>query len=80
MRSSRPDDRGKKADVYSLAKTLFVLALPGRGPYPPDGTHRADGEEFSLWETDGGESLPPLRHVLEAATGDCRNIGVTPEV
>ena len=46
-----------------------MLALPGRGPYPPDGTHRADSEEFSLWETGGGRhSLAPLRHVLEAAT------------
>lgn len=55
---------------------MFVLALPGRGPYPPDGTHHADGEEFSLWETSslrqtlGGNarSLAELRHVLEAAT------------
>ena len=69
MRHNRPADRGKHADVYSLAKTLFVLALPGRGPYPPDGTHRADSEEFSLWETGGGRhTLAPLRHVLEAAT------------
>ncbi len=69
MRHNRPADRGKHADVYSLAKTLFVLALPGRGPYPPDGTHRADSEEFSLWETGGDRStLAALRHVLEAAT------------
>jgi hypothetical protein len=69
MRHNRPADRGKRADVYSLAKTLFVLALPGRGPYPPDGTHHADGEEFSLWETGGDtRSLGSLRHVLEAAT------------
>lgn len=69
MRYNRPTDRGKRADVYSLAKTLFVLALPMRGPYPPDGTHHAEVEEFSLWETGGGgNSLPELRHVLEAAT------------
>lgn len=69
MRYNRPADRGKHADVYSLAKTLFVLALPSRGPYPPDGTHRADAEEFSLWETGGDmHSLTALRHVLEAAT------------
>ena len=68
MRYNRPENRGKHADVYSLAKTLFVLALPSRSPYPPDGTHRADRDEFSLWETHGGSSLPPLRHVLEAAT------------
>jgi serine/threonine protein kinase len=69
MRHNRPADRGKRADVYSLPKTLFVLALPGRGPYPPDGTHRADSGEFSLWETGGDTpSLSALRHVLEAAT------------
>lgn len=69
MRNGPPADRGKRADVYSLAKTLFVLALPQRGPYPPDGTHRADAEEFSLWETGGrGNSLSALRHILEAAT------------
>ncbi|WP_433418835.1 hypothetical protein ACQP1V_03825 [Microtetraspora malaysiensis] len=69
MRNGSPADRGERADVYSLAKTLFVLALPQRGPYPPDGTHRADAEEFSLWETGGsGKSLPALRHILEAAT------------
>jgi len=69
MRHNRPSDRGRRADVYSLAKTLFVLALPGRGPYPPDGIHRADSEEFSLWETGGGPgALTALRHVLEAAT------------
>jgi len=40
MRHRCPAQPGKRADVYSLAKTLFVLAVPGRGPYPPDGTHR----------------------------------------
>ena len=72
MRHNRPADRGERADVYSLAKTLFVLALPGRGPYPPDGTHHADGEEFSLQGTGGdARSMPALaalRDVLEAAT------------
>ena len=72
MRYNRPADRGERADVYSLAKTLFVLALPGRGLYPPDGTHHADGEEFSL-DGVGGDgrsegALAELRYVLEAAT------------
>ena len=69
MRYNRPADRGRKADVFSLAKTLFVLALPQRGPYPPGGTHRADSQESSLWETGGSTHvLAELRHVLEAAT------------
>lgn len=69
MRRNRPADRGRRADVYSLAKTLFVLALPCRGPYPPDGTHHADSQEFSLWEAGGSTAaLAALRQVLEAAT------------
>lgn len=72
MRYRRPADRGSKADVYSLAKTLFVLALPHRGPYPPDGTHRADGEEFFMHEAGKHvfrrQPLTELGHVLEAAT------------
>jgi Protein kinase domain len=69
MRSNRPADRGRRADVYSLAKTLFVLTLPHQGLYPPDGTHHADRHEFSLWETGGGTyALAALRQVLEAAT------------
>jgi hypothetical protein len=35
MRYDRSADRGERADVYSLAKALFVLVLPYRGPYPP---------------------------------------------
>ncbi|MCX5317765.1 hypothetical protein [Streptomyces sp. NBC_00154] len=58
----------ERADVYSLAKTLFVLALPKAGPYPPNGTHRADHEEFSLWQHSGSPGLARLLHVLEAAT------------
>lgn len=70
MRLGRPDvdDPGTKADVYSLAKTLFVLALPHRGPYPPDGTHRADGDEFSMGDIGGASPLAELQQVLEAAT------------
>lgn len=68
MREKRPTDRGRKADVYSLAKTLFVLALPSRGKYPPDGTHYAEAGEFSMWESGGGSAITELREVLEAAT------------
>jgi hypothetical protein len=56
-----------RADVWSLAKCLFVLARPERGPYPPDGTHYGIGREFSLWGVgqEAGLALSPL---LEAAT------------
>ncbi|KFZ80843.1 hypothetical protein ED92_11000 [Amycolatopsis sp. MJM2582] len=55
------------ADVWALAKTLFVLAHPNKGVYPPPGTHYVQGREFELWSVGGhaGESLGP---VLEAAT------------
>ncbi len=56
-----------RADVWSLAKTLFVLARPEFGPYPPDGTHYAIGREFSLWGV-GQEAGLALAPVLEAAT------------
>ncbi|MEV7297656.1 protein kinase [Streptomyces microflavus] len=68
MRSAGGKDRGERADVYSLAKTLFVLAHPGRGPYPPEGTHRVGAEEFSLFSHGGGNATTALEHVLEAAT------------
>jgi len=68
MRSADGKDRGERADVYSLAKTLFVLAHPRRGPYPPEGTHRVDAEEFSLSTLGGGNAMLTLGHVLEAAT------------
>ena len=56
-----------RADVWSLAKTLFVLARPESGPYPPDGTHYGIGREFSLWGV-GQEAGLALAPVLEAAT------------
>ncbi|MGW2287028.1 protein kinase domain-containing protein [Streptomyces phaeochromogenes] len=68
MRSTSDEDRGERADVYSLAKTLFVLAHPHRGPYPPDGTHRVDAEEFSLSTLGSPTATLALGHVLEAAT------------
>ena len=56
-----------RADVWSLAKCLFVLARPEFGPYPPDGTHYSIGREFSLWGVgqEAGLALSPL---LEAAS------------
>lgn len=56
-----------RSDVWSLAKCLFVLARPERGPYPPDGTHYPIGREFSLWAV-GREAGLALSPVLEAAT------------
>lgn len=56
-----------RADVWSLAKCLFVLARPESGPYPPDGTHYSIGREFSLWGV-GQEAGLALSSLLEAAT------------
>lgn len=68
MRSARNGERGERADIYSLAKTLFVLALPRKGAYPPDGTHRVDAQEFSLGSLGSRGATLALGHVLEAAT------------
>jgi hypothetical protein len=56
-----------RADVWSLAKCLFVLARPDWGPYPPDGTHYSIGREFSLWGV-GQEAGLALSQLLEATT------------
>ncbi|MEU8205877.1 protein kinase [Streptosporangium sp. NPDC049046] len=64
----RPKDVSDNlADVWSLAKTMFVLALPGRGLHPPGGTHVATAREFSLWSA-GGKAAESIGHLLEAAT------------
>lgn len=68
MRQAGGNHRGERADVYSLAKTLFVLAHPSRGPYPPEGTHRVDAEEYSLATLGSRNATLALGHVLEAAT------------
>ncbi|WP_228901993.1 protein kinase [Streptomyces sp. DH1] len=68
MRQAGGNHRGERADVYSLAKTLFVLAHPRRGPYPPEGTHRVDAEEYSLATLGSRNATLTLGHVLEAAT------------
>ena len=69
MRAANTDENFfSRADVYSLAKTLFVLAQPGLGDYPPDGTHRADACEFAMEQHSGSPGLASLRHLLEAAT------------
>ncbi|MET8514359.1 protein kinase [Streptomyces sp. NPDC005077] len=65
MRFPEPGTPGYPADVWSLAKTLFVLAKGLR--YPPEGTHYMQGNEYSLW-TRGGEAAMDLAPVMEAAT------------
>ncbi|WP_181140719.1 protein kinase [Streptomyces sp. Ru62] len=65
MRFPEPGTPGYPADVWSLAKTLFVLAKGLR--YPPEGTHYVQGNEYSLW-AQGGEAAMDLAPVLEAAT------------
>ncbi|MFD4635014.1 protein kinase [Streptomyces sp. NPDC058284] len=65
MRSRRKPSRDFPADVWSLAKTLFVLARGLR--YPPEGTHYVQGPEFDLWKSGGNAGLQ-LAQVLEAAT------------
>ncbi|MFE0685782.1 protein kinase [Streptomyces sp. NPDC058961] len=65
MRSRRKASRDFPADVWSLAKTLFVLARGLR--YPPEGTHYVEGPEFSLWH-EGGNAGIRLEHILQAAT------------
>lgn len=62
---------------------MFMLALPGRGQYPPDGMHRADADEFSM--RDIGEApfigLPrnewlghPKRSVRQPRRADLDNL------
>lgn len=65
MRFPEPGTPGYPADVWSLAKVLFVLA---KGlDYPPEGTHYLQGSEYSLW-AQGGDAAMDLAPVLEAAT------------
>ncbi|CAM5651747.1 Protein kinase domain-containing protein OS=Streptomyces parvulus OX=146923 GN=Spa2297_34075 PE=4 SV=1 [Streptomyces parvulus] len=65
MRFPEPGTPGYPADVWSLAKVLFVLAKGLR--YPPEGTHYTQGQEYSLW-AQGGEAAMDLAPVLEKAT------------
>ncbi|WP_223733054.1 protein kinase domain-containing protein [Streptomyces purpurogeneiscleroticus] len=65
MRSFDPKKPAFDADVWSLAKTLFVLA---KGlEFPPEGTHYEQGRAYSLW-AEGAEASMDLTPVLEAAT------------
>ena len=65
MRFPKPGTPGYPADVWSLAKSLFVLA---KGlDYPPKGTHYIQGNEYPLW-AQGGETAMDLAPVMETAT------------
>lgn len=61
-----PDSPGAVADVYSLAKTLWVLSTGQR--YPPPGEHRIEVEavRISVYSADPRARL--LDSLLEAAT------------
>ncbi|WAL71582.1 protein kinase [Kitasatospora sp. YST-16] len=65
MRQRRKFSRDFPADVWSLTKTLFVLARGLR--YPPEGTHYVQGPEFDLWNR-GGPAAIDLARILEATT------------
>ncbi|MEU4954377.1 protein kinase domain-containing protein [Streptomyces lavendulae] len=65
MRERQKPARDFPADVWSLAKTLFVLAHGLK--YPPEGTHYVQGPEFDLWHLGGNAGLR-LAPILEAAT------------
>ena len=67
MRYVMPDVDGKAADVWSLAKTLFVLARVNDEKWPPVGTLTAGRPEFSLRPA-GGRAAADLEFLLEAAT------------
>jgi serine/threonine protein kinase len=67
MRYVVSDVDGKAADVWSLAKTLFVLARVNDEKWPPVGTLTAGRPEFSLRPA-GGRAAADLEFLLEAAT------------
>lgn len=67
MRYVVGDVDGKAADVWSLAKTLFVLARVNDEKWPPVGTLNAGRPEFSLRPA-GGRAAADLEFLLEAAT------------
>jgi len=62
-----PTHEGKPADVFALAKVLWVLLTPD-APYPPQGSLRADGGPSSLARTLTVERADELDRILEAAT------------
>jgi hypothetical protein len=67
MRADGKDARPGPADVYALAKTLFVLANPDLGDYPPPGRHDAERREFSLYRA-GQRTAHEIEALLEWAT------------
>lgn len=69
MRYGAREAKPGPADVYSLAKTLFVLALPEFGRFPPGGCHYADAREFSLYRS-GQRTAHEIEALLESATSE----------
>jgi serine/threonine protein kinase len=57
---------GSAADVYSLAKTLWVLACGQK--YPPPGEQRVDVVEVRLEEWVDSDGIDDLNSLLEACT------------
>ena len=62
-----PAELGAKADVYSLAQTLFVVARR-QGDFPPGGTQWSTVTEFELKHWVTTSAISELRLILEAAT------------
>ena len=62
-----PDDSGPPVDVYSLAKTLWVLLVEG-ADFPPQGPLRADQGPATLVRALTIERAEELDRILEAAT------------
>jgi hypothetical protein len=56
----------ERADVYSLAKTLWVLAAGQR--YPPEGQIRVDAAAYDLSQWVSGDGVLALGLILEQAT------------
>jgi serine/threonine protein kinase len=60
------EEDGRPADVYSLAKTLWVLAAGQK--YPPPGEQRVDIKQINLGEYVAHPRVSQLDHLIERAT------------
>lgn len=71
MLNDAVESDGKAADVYSLAKTLWVLITGQRFPLPGTFTKTVDALKASTYVSD--ERAPLLDAILEAATNHAAN-------